>query len=119
MMSKHRYITVSASSERVYANIGLPENWDTMSDEDRITCLKQAAFEEMKYAGRSGHEQEKFWRRCVVDDLEDWQVESETRKSSVPIESAATKPKELLILDGSYESKVDIDDYDYDSDDAQ
>jgi len=111
-MSKHRYITVSACSERVYANIDLPENWDAMTDDERIRHLKQVAFAEMKIFSGSGYEYEKFWRRCEVDDLTEWQIESESRNSSETIEQAATKNKAILILDGSYEPKGDIEDYD-------
>ncbi|MBK6787009.1 MAG: hypothetical protein IPG77_04925 [Betaproteobacteria bacterium] len=110
-MSKYKYLEVQACYPTWFsANINLPDEWDMLTDEQRLAYIKAEAGTEM-LAGVRDNEYEfgKQFRHLTAARLDQWSVFSETRRKSTPLAEVVTKPEALLILDGTYEKKSQID----------
>jgi hypothetical protein len=108
-MSRYKYITVSARYDIwYYAPIGLADNWDDLTEQQRIDYLKETAVAAMKPLF-SLNDETGFWEACKPEDFFEWKIESDSRKEYVSLEFVSQQPKLLLTLEGYYEHKQEID----------
>lgn len=109
-MSKYRYLSVEACFPTWFsADITLPGEWDTMSEDERIAYVKGAADQQMLgNVADNAYEYGKQFRHLSIEDLEQWLVCANT------LEDVVSKPLVQLVLDGSYNY---VDHIDWDDDD--